>query len=155
MQNAQLQTSTANPKLAKIAGTKLTPARVKALREHHQLSLQQFADLFHWSRLKHPYTAKYIYKIETRRTPITRGFEQNFYCVREQLRGQPIPARSVAAEAEIIADFVLPKRLHVIPTPRKCERPRCPVCLKHRTRWFIPRTPNQRKHVLKARRNPK
>lgn len=153
MQNAQLNVSPAPRKFVKIAHTKLTRARVKKFRESLGLSPAEFGKLFRDSeRLVNGYTRTYISKLERGKTPITQRFEKHFYRVREQLRQQPLPTNQrVAQESEIIADFTLPLRLHIIPTPRKCQRPRCPVCIQNRTKWFVPHTPNQRQHVLKSR----
>ncbi len=157
MQNAQLAPSPGKLKfvqVAAVAKTRLTPARLKAFRETHKLSQNQFAEMFQWSRYHKPYTRNYISMLERAKLPITRGFEKKFYRVREQLRAQKNkPTDSaIARESEIIADFVLPVRLHIIPAPRRCERPRCPTCKQNHTKWFVPRTPNQRKHVISAKR---
>jgi hypothetical protein len=126
--------SRSKPQVRKIAGTKLTARRVKKFRESHGLSPSEFGKLFRdGETLPNGYTRNYISMLERGVMPMTRRFEQNFYRVRDHLRQHPLANNhNVAIESEIISDFILPHRLHIIPTPRKCKRPRCPVVLRLR-----------------------
>lgn len=159
MQNRQLAVSPANhPKFAVLTRSRWTPARVKKFREQLGLSHGRFGKLFRDAEdLPNGYTRQYISRIERGIFPITQRFERNPSRVQGERRTHTIHSTNElrAVELEIISKGNLPKRVHIVSKPIQCDRSRCPVCKQNGTRYFVPHTPNQKRHVLPQPRRTK
>lgn len=131
--------SGAKPNLAKVAGARLTPGRVKQARERAGLTRSQFGKAFRDQELVNGYSRNYISMIERGKVPLTERFEQKFYRVREVLRANAQAAGAPSAvELELVSAHPLKmKRLEILARPRKCDG-----C----GRWFVPVQSGQKRH---------